>query len=318
VSALRAIIRKELSDHFSSYRFLILFSLIAMLSVLMVYMAGMKIGEDLQGEVKPTFVFLMLFTSSGIGFPLVQFVALFGPLIGLVLGFDSINREWNEGTLSKLLAQPIHRDAVINGKFLAGLLLIVVTLLAIIIGITGLGLATIGVVPGIEELLRIFVYFLLSLLYVSFWLGMAILFSILFRSITTSALASLASWIFFSFLIPLGASSVARTAAPLAGESNTAYVLRVAELERSLSLVSPMRMYVESMAVIVDPLRKTTAALVAVGKNEEISLSRFSGPLSLDQSLLLILPQIIFLIAVLLLCFAVSYIVFLRREIRSL
>jgi ABC-type transport system involved in multi-copper enzyme maturation permease subunit len=78
------------------------------------------------------------------------------------------------------------------------------------------------------------------------------------------------------------------------------------------------RMYVESMAVIVDPLRKTTAALVAVGKNEDISMSRFSGPLSLDQSLLLILPQIIFLVAVLLLCFAVSYIVFLRREIRSL
>jgi ABC-2 type transport system permease protein len=195
---------------------------------------------------------------------------------------------------------------------------IVVMLLAIIISITGLGLATLGVVPGIEELLRIFVYFLLCLLYISFWLGVAILFSILFRSITTSALASLASWILFSFLIPLGASSVARTAAPLAGESKTAYVLRVAELERSLSLVSPMRLYVESMAVIVDPLRKTTAALVAVGRNEEISLSRFSGPLSLDQSLLLILPQIIFLIAVLLACFGLSYVVFLRKEIRSL
>jgi len=318
MNALRAILRKELSDHFSSFRFLILFSLIAMVSVLMVYMAGLKIGDELQGTVKPTFVFLMLFTSSGIGFPLVQFVALFGPLIGLILGFDSINREWNEGTLSKLLAQPIHRDALINGKFLAGSLVIAVTLLAIILAITGLGLATLGVVPGAEEILRIFFYFLLSLLYVCFWLGASILFSILFRSITTSALASLAAWIFFSFLVPLAASSVARTAAPLAGESNTAYVLRVTEIERSLSLVSPMRLYMESMAVIVDPLRRTTAALVALGRNEEISLSRFSGPLSLDQSLLLILPQIVFLVGVLLLCFAVSYLVFLRREIRSL
>ena len=229
MSALRAIMRKEVSDHFSSSRFLILFSLIAMVSVLMVYMAGLKIAQDLEGEVKPTFVFLMLFTSSGIGFPLVQFVAFFGPLVGLILGFDSINREWNEGTLSKLLAQPLHRDAVINGKFLAGVLVIGVTLTAIVLVITGLGLVTLGVVPGAEELYRIFFYLLVSLVYVCFWLGVAILFSILFRSITTSALASLASWIFFSFLIPLAASAAASAAPPLSGESQTGYVMRMAE-----------------------------------------------------------------------------------------
>lgn len=318
MSALRAITRKELSDHFSSWRFLLLFSLIAMVSVLMVYMAGLKLSQDLEGEVKPTFIFLMLFTSSGIGFPLVQFVAFFGPLVGLILGFDSINREWNEGTLSKLLAQPIHRDAVINGKFLGGALVIVVTLLSIVLAITGLGLATLGVVPGLEELYRIFCYLLVSLIYICFWLGAAILFSILFRSITTSALASLASWIFFSFLVPLAASAGASAVPPLAGETNTAYVLRVAQLERVLSLFSPMRMYMECTAVIVDPLRKTTAALVAVGRNEEISLARFSGPLPLGQSLLMIFPQAVFLVAILVLLFAVSYVVFLRREIRSL
>jgi ABC-2 type transport system permease protein len=46
----------------------------------------------------------MLFTSSGALFSLVQFVAFFGPLVGLILGFDTINRERNEGTLSKLLS----------------------------------------------------------------------------------------------------------------------------------------------------------------------------------------------------------------------
>jgi ABC-2 type transport system permease protein len=318
MSALRVIVRKEVSDHFSSYRFLILFSLIAMVSVLMVYMAGMKISQDMEGSARPTATFLLLFTSSGMGFPLVQFVALFGPLIGLILGFDSVNREWNEGTLSKLLAQPIHRDTVVNGKFLAGVIVIAVTLLSIILAISGLGLLTIGVVPGMEEVLRIFMYFLLSLLYVSFWLGVAILFSILLRSVTTSALASLAAWMFFSFLIPLGASAISGAASPLNGETNTAYVLRAAEIERSISLVSPMRLYMECMAVIVDPLRQTTSAIIAVGRDEQVSLSRFAGPLPLEQSLLMILPQITFLIAALVLCFAVSYVVFLRREIRSL
>jgi ABC-2 type transport system permease protein len=207
---------------------------------------------------------------------------------------------------------------VINGKFLAGVLVIGVTLTSIVLAITGLGLVTLGVVPGVEELYRIFFYLLVSLVYVCFWLGVSILFSILFRSITTSALASLASWIFFSFLIPLAASAVAGSAPPLSGESQSAYILRVSELERAFSLVSPMRMYMESMAVIVDPLRRTTSALYAVGPNEDISLSRFSGPLPLDQSLLMVFPQIVFLVAILVLCFAISYIVFQRREIRSI
>jgi ABC-2 type transport system permease protein len=318
MSGLKPIFRKELSDHFSSYRFIILFALIAMLSFLMAYMAGLKIRDDLAGEVKQTFVFLMLFTSSGIGFPLVQFVALFGPLIGLILGFDAINREWNEGTLSTLLAQPIYRDAVINGKFLSGLLLVTIMMLSIITAVTGLGLYTIGVVPGLEEINRILIYLVISVVYISFWLGAAILFSILFRSITTSALASLACWIFFSFLVPLGASALANSAPPLPGEPNSSYLLRIARLRSNLSLVSPMKLYSDATAAIIDPLRRTTAEFVQVGVLERISLSRFSGPLSLQQSLILVVPHVVLLVAMMAIFFALSYVVFMRREIRSL
>ena len=104
-----------------------------MVGTITVYMAGIDIRQQLEGVAKPQFVFLMLFTTSGSLFSLVQFVALFGPLIGLILGFDSINRERNEGTLSKLLSQPIYRDAVINGKFLAGVAIITVMMLSIIL-----------------------------------------------------------------------------------------------------------------------------------------------------------------------------------------
>ena len=36
-------------------------------------------------------------------------------------GLDAVNSERAQGTLSRLLAQPIHRDDVINGKFAAGI-----------------------------------------------------------------------------------------------------------------------------------------------------------------------------------------------------
>ena len=42
---------------------------------------------------------------------------MFFSLVGLIIGFDTINRKRNEGTLSKFLSQPIYRDTVINGKF---------------------------------------------------------------------------------------------------------------------------------------------------------------------------------------------------------
>ncbi|MBW1960866.1 MAG: ABC transporter permease [Deltaproteobacteria bacterium] len=312
------ITRKELADHFSSYRFIILFALIAMVSLITVYMVGMHIREELEGIAKPKFVFLMLFTSSGALFSMVQFVALFGPLIGLILGFDSINRERNERTLSKLLSQPIYRDVVINGKFLAGLITIAVMLASILLVVTGLGLSIVGVVPGIEEFWRIFVYLIISIIYVSFWLGVSILFSILFRNVATSALAALAVWIFFSFFISLGASIVADSLMSKQGEQGTEAILQRAKIIRAVTLTSPMELYNNATATIIDPTRRTARSIVAMGPMERLSISRFAGPLSLTQSIYVVIPYIITLVAITAICFAVSYTVFMRQEIRSL
>ncbi len=314
---IKTIVKKELADHFSSYRFIILFALIAMVSLITVYMVGINIRSELEGVAKPKFVFLMLFTSSGALFSLVQFVAFFGPLIGLVLGFDTINRERNDGTLSKLLSQPIYRDVVINGKFLAGLVTISVMLVSILLVVTGLGLSIVGVIPGIEELWRIFVYLIISIIYISFWLGVSILFSILFRSIATSALAALAVWIFFSFFISLGASVVANAFMSDGGEQNPEVILQRAKIVKAVSLSSPMELYTNATATIIDPTRKTTRSIVAMGPMERLSISRFSGPLSLGQSIYVVLPYIITLVAVTIICFAISYAVFMRQEIRS-
>ena len=308
--------KKELADHFSSYRFVILFALIAMVSLISAYMVGVQIREA-QGQLKPKFVFLLLFTEPGAMFSLVQFVAFFGPLVGLILGFDAINRERNEGTLSKLLAQPIFRDAVINGKFLAGLVLIGVMMGSILAVITGLGLAVIGVVPGAEEIWRVLIYLVVSVVYIAFWLGIAILFSIVFRSTATSALAALAVWIFFSFFVTLGVGILAGV---LSGSpaSDPQAAQRKAEILRAAVLVSPMELYSDATAAIIDPMRKSTRATMVTGPLEAISMTRFSGPLPLAQSILIVMPYLISLIAVTTLCFALSYALFMRQEIRSL
>ena len=318
MSGVNVIVKKELADHFSSYRFTIIFALIAMVSLITAYMVGLNIRHELEGVAKPRFIFLMLFTAPGALFSLVQFVAFFGPLVGLILGFDTINRERNEGTLSKLLSQPIYRDVVINGKFLAGVVMIAIMMVSIVLVITGLGLVVMGIVPGIEEIWRIIIYLIVSIVYISFWLGVAILFSIIFRSTATSALAALALWIFFSFFVSIGANVVANALAGDTSPQNPEAVLNQARIVKSLSLISPMELYTDATATIIDPMRKSTRSIIAVGPMENLSMSRFSGPLPLSQSILIVIPYIISLVAVTIICFAVSYIVFMRQEIRSL
>src|SRR5512136_3030452 len=135
-----------MEDHFSSTRFLIISALIVMVGVIIASMVGMAIQEELRGMAKPTLIFLLLFTSTGKMFSFVQFIGFFGPLIGIILGFDAINRERSDRTLSKLVAQPIFRDSIINAKFLTGVVTIAVVLAAIILIISGLGIRLIGVV----------------------------------------------------------------------------------------------------------------------------------------------------------------------------
>ena len=315
---LKTIIKKELADHFSSYRFTIIFALIAMASLITAYMTGLNIRQGLEGVAKPQFIFLRLFTTSGALFSLVQFVAFFGPLVGLILGFDTINRERSQGTLSKLLSQPIYRDVVINGKFLAGVVMITVMMMSIVLVITGLGLLIMGIVPGMEEIGRIIIYLVISIIYISFWLGVAILFSIIFRSTATSALASLAVWIFFSFFVSIGANVIADALASDASPENPAAVVQQAKVVKAFKLISPMELYTDATATIIDPMRKSTHSFISVGPMENLSMSRFAGPLPLGQSILIVIPYIISLVAISIICFAVSYTIFMRQEIRSL
>jgi len=320
VSGLRAVYRKELEDHFSSVRFILLMTVILMVSLITAYMVGSGLRKDLEGLVRPSMVFLLLFTSTGPLLSLAQFIAFFGPIIGMVLGFDAINRERANRTLSKVVSQPIYRDAVINGKFLAGITVIAIMLVAILLLISGLGLRVLGVVPGWEEVARLAVYLLISIVYIGFWLGVAILCSVLFRGIATSALAILALWIFFAFFMALGANLVANVVRPIPPEgSNEYFEGRIAndEMQRLVASLSPMTLYSEATGTILDPMRKTTRSLVLVGPFERLSMSRFQNPLPLEQSALIVAPHLVSLLAITLVCFGICYAAFMRQEIRS-
>jgi len=315
------IYRKEMEDHFSSIRFLLIAALIVMVGVIIASMVGMSMQEELKGIAKPNFVFLLLFTSTGKLFSFTQFIGLLGPLIGIILGFDAVNRERTGRTLSKLVSQPIYRDAIINAKFLAGVTMIAIVMVSLVLIISGLGIRLIGVVPGADEMWRLIIYLILSILYISFWLGAAILFSVVFRSTATSALASLAAWIFLSFFVGLGGGFLADAIAPMNQTADVAQAteafIKNDQVQRIASLLSPATLYGDATSTILDPLRKTPRSFIMIGPLERLSLSRFQNPLPLMQSVVIVAPFLISLIAITFVCFGICYMVFMRQEIRS-
>ena len=76
-------------------------------------------------------------------------------MIGIIFDFDAINSERSSGTMSTVLSQPIYHDALINGKFLAGLTTIAMMLITIIVILFVLELIVFGIVSTITELARI-------------------------------------------------------------------------------------------------------------------------------------------------------------------
>ncbi|MFC2012668.1 ABC transporter permease [Chloroflexota bacterium] len=286
MAALFAVFQKELADHFTSWRFIILFVIVLVVSIFAIYIDAQYIRQTVS---ETQFVFLQLYTTSGQALPLfLFFIAFFMPVVGIALGFDAINSEKSSGTLSRLLSQPIYRDAVVNGKFLAGVTTIAIMLTSIILLVAGLGLRMIGVPPSSEEAIRLLSFLIMSIIYGAFWLGLAILFSIFFRRVATSALAAISLWMLFIalFAFPLFAN--------------------MGQVGVSVMMVSPITLFWQIVNMLLNPAARLLGQVVET-----------PSPLSLDQSLLLVWPHLVSIIALTVICFAVSYIRFMREEIRS-
>jgi ABC-2 type transport system permease protein len=301
---------KELADHFSSRRFMILLIIVLLSSLWASYSTGQAIRQSSE-LVPPQFVFLMLVTSSGDTiFSLASFLGFFGPLVGIVLGFDSISGEYARGTLSRVLSQPIYRDSLINGKFFAGLATVAILWSSILLLVIGLGITLLGFPPNTEELWRMLIFTMVGVFYVGFWLALAMLFSLLFQKTVTAALASMAVWLFMLLFIPVLSQAIANIAVPDATTPEA--VAHQADIANLVSRISPSTLYSESVHVLLNPGARVFG--LALQTQAEGILPT---PLALGQSLDLIWPHLTTLFGLVAICFAISYVIFMRAEIRA-
>src|SRR5512137_2343499 len=102
-TGLWAVVAKEMADLLTSTRMVILELLIVLTAVGAVY-AAMQNLRSSAGQDR--FVFLKLFTTGSDPIPaFVGFLGFLVPLLAIALAFDAINGEFNQRTMSKVLAQ---------------------------------------------------------------------------------------------------------------------------------------------------------------------------------------------------------------------
>lgn len=312
-NGLEQIVNKEIADHLQSRRFGILFFLVAAASLAAIYVASGNIRAAV-GDANTDFVFLKLFTVTGSNLPsAAAFIGFVGPLAGLALGFDAINGERIRGTLSRILSQPIHRDAVIHGKFIAALAVVFIMIFSLGLTIAGLGLLAFGVPPSLEELLRLLSFLLFTVFYIAFWVALSLLLSICFRQTATAALAGIAIWLFLTFFSGVMAGLLAEAIVPINETASPERILTHERVRSGLARISPTQLYGEASATLLDP---TVRSLQTIFHAEQIDRA-IAGTVDFGQSLLLIWPHLTGIVASTLICFALSYVVFMRQEIRA-
>ena len=273
---------RELFDHLTSVRMLVLEFLVVLLGGAVVYFAAEQIRNT---TAEDPFLFLRLFAPPGqslLSFVLV--LSILVPILAIGLGFDAINGEYNRRTMSRILAQPIYRDALLFGKFLAGLATISISLVT-----------------------------LLTIAYAGIWLALAVTFSVFFRSTATAALVALGLWLFLALLWP--------ALAQMLGEVISPSDIRFAQLglptpdtlawQQALSRISPGTLYGEAVVAMLNPDAQSMTTLLAQFQG------RIGSPLPFGQSIIQAWPQIVSLIAGTILLYVVGYVAFQRQEVRA-
>lgn len=304
------VLAKEAADYLSGARMWLVEALVFLTAIAAAYAAILSIRTSI-GE--SPFLFLRLLTMAQD--PLPSFIALLGfliPLVAIAIGFDAINGEFARRTMSRVLAQPIYRDGLLLGKFLAGLLALTIGLASLWLLVIGLGLLLLGLPPSGEELIRMLGFLVATIAYGGVWLAVAFLFSIIFRAPATAALAALGVWLlfalFWSVVTPLLATLIAGPPEDIFGP-NLGYIRTSLALDR----ISPNTLYAEIALALLQP---STRALGPVFYSQ-IQGALLGAPLPAGQSFILVWPQLTGLVAGMILIFVIGYVAFQRQEIRA-
>ena len=244
-------------------------------------------------------------------------IGLIAPFLGIALGYDAISRERESGTLRVLLSRPVYREDVVNGKMLSSLLAIVLILFTSIFLTASISIAIYGVPISVEDLARLFLFFIVSVIFSFAYYSISFFFSTVSRKSGFSLFFSIMVWAFFTIILPIIASFIAVFSAmssiPLTpgGTENQQFMKEYMEkyMEAFSSACSTIMSfsinhYYSGVVNYIFP-QQTTGSVYVEGEEISFDITRAFPAYQTSLAVLILFP-ITFII--------LSYIVFTRRE----
>lgn len=270
-----------------------------------------------------------------------------GWLLAIAIGFDLISKEKETGSLKLLLARPTFRDSIINGKIIGSASILIVSLAATFMIALAILLFA-NVVPAGDDLARLITFFVMIVLFCIAFLAIGIAASAVSKNSTIAVLLAI-GFVVFSLLLPNFSSSVSDivlgpapamtiSAIDTSGSSNggqdliaysggngtrstirmqinpefTSYENTRNQITEAMDLLSPTSDLNGIASVVIDRQQSPVS-------NNAIGRFQFNGDTatpSLGSSLPSILPQILALLVMTIVGFAISYAKFTRMDVR--
>jgi ABC-2 type transport system permease protein len=187
--------KKEFADQISSKRFLALAGIILLITVYTVYQGVQGFYNAYASGMHKPFVSIFGISSS-LGF------MTFGAFLGLLMGFDLITKEKEEGSLKTLLSHPVYRDSVINGKAIgafAALGVAIFLVLTISVGI----LLLYGIYPTLSDVGDVVKFGALTLVYTFTFFAISLFASTIARNSGTALIIAFGFLILFMAVLPI-------------------------------------------------------------------------------------------------------------------
>jgi ABC-2 type transport system permease protein len=221
--------QKEFADNFYSHRFK------SLLTIMLLTIISESIIEAKSG--------------SGIfegGFSdLSHLMALYMPVIGIALGYDSIVKEISSNSLNTLLNHPVYRDNIILGKIMGGFVSLALVIILSVISSVGLILILTGTEVNWVIFNRILIFAAISFAYLSIFFALGILFSIICKAPSQSCVCCVVAWLIFVIACePVFslAASVATGQIMYSDDDSNAQ-----ELDSKLQYLSPRQYYYQAI-----------------------------------------------------------------------
>ena len=186
--------KKEFTDQISSRRFLALTGIILLITVYTIYQGVQGLYNAYAAGMERPYISIFRMASS-LGF------MTFGTFLGLLMGFDLVTKEKEEGSLKTLLSHPVYRDSVINGKAIGAFAALSVAIFLILMISVGI-LLLYGIYPTLSDVVDLVKFGALTLAYTFTFFAISLFASTITRNSGTALIISFGFLILFMAVLP--------------------------------------------------------------------------------------------------------------------